>query len=294
MNKVFATFMFLLCGGINTVLAAESQNTNVAARQLADQLQVLIDDANVGRYSDAESKEYVQRAQKLSADVARTLLFGFFAEKVLMSYWDNVLVQMRDVSVSTGRQLKSKTFEGDIFTYYYYWLDRGNLDAPECGVDYAKKQACTYPEGFEEFSLIVKEAQSADPQRWGLSLDVWWDNREQNKTNFISYSANMNGNGIVDDGKNMYGVWGGVIIAGHEYDYDKYYAARNQYNRDVREGMFVKAPVEELNGLGVEGWEMDQSRIWGSQITEYTLPSAEFSEVISVEALDLSVGRNAL
>ncbi len=287
--RALIVFVVLIsvCGVARAGDAPDLAGANVVAHELADRLQSLIDNANSGIYADAESKEYAQRALKLPPDTARTLIFGFFAERVLMSYWDDVLVQLNDMSVKTGRQVKSETVEGDNTIFYHYWLDRGKLDAPECETDYRRRHACVYPDGFEEFELTVKEAKTSDPKRWGLSLDVWRDKREQNKTNFISYSVNMNEKSLNTGVKDMHGVWGAVYIAGHEYDYDKHFANRNYRVNDIRNGMMLRVSKSELGGkgkvpLGVEGWEIDTSKVWKSQDMP---PSAEFVEVITVDSL---------
>ncbi len=292
MRKIFVAlcliwFVFNVRGEAHALIAQEKVATNVVAKGLYNQMQIFVDNIEAEVYETTEEKEYVQRAKNLNNKyLSNSLILSFYAEKVQLDYLDDVLVQMREKSEQTGRQLKQNVLEYPTWIEHNYWLDRGEMDSENCVMDVSKRQACDYPDGYEEFHVIFRESipKTGDTLNWFNSLVVFRDDRLGNKANNISFDINSQ----IHVGDDIADSTTGVNIVGQEERYDESRKNKNDFASDVREGMFIKG--KETKGLGVEMFEMDTSKVWKSQKSapDVSVFSVAFdaADSISVERTD--------
>ena len=188
---------------------------------------------------------------------------GFLAQKTF-EYYDKKYTQMlQDASNSTGRVIKSETnnLTGGI-TWERIWLDNGELDNEDMCYNLLERRACDYPNGFEEFRIIkniggkiqsldISMDDTASNTHYVISIDLTNDSDDWQHNNISQSFDNITLSVLVD-----------------EYDYDKWYAWRNQEMADVRAGKYIPVsdngqpdPNSPFYPLAIQ---MDDSREWKS------------------------------
>lgn len=188
---------------------------------------------------------------------------GFLAQKTF-EYYDKKYTQMlQDASNSTGRVIKSETNDltGGI-TWERIWLDNGELDNEDMCYNLLERRACDYPNGFEDFRIIkniggkiqsldISMDDTASNTHYVISIDLTNDSDDWQHNNISQSFDNITLSVLVD-----------------EYDYDKWYAWRNQEMADVRAGKYIPVsdngqpdPNSPFYPLAIQ---MDDSREWKS------------------------------
>lgn len=188
---------------------------------------------------------------------------GFLAQKSF-EYYDKKYTQMlKDASNSTGRVIKSETNDltGGI-TWERIWLDNGELDNEDMCYNLLERRACDYPNGFEDFRIIkniggkiqsldISMDDTASNTHYVISIDLTNDSDDWQHNNISQSFDNITLSVLVD-----------------EYDYDKWYAWRNQEMADVRAGKYIPVsdngqpdPNSPFYPLAIQ---MDDSREWKS------------------------------
>ncbi len=104
-------------------------------------------------------------ALDLSEDGKISVLRSYLAHESFNYYKNKFLSDLKERAQETAREIKSddwqtvdKNFE---ITENTYWLDRGELDTKKCRSDEGF-MVCQYPDGFEEFSVRIRETVSVN------------------------------------------------------------------------------------------------------------------------------------
>jgi len=253
--------------GVRDLSAQERVTTNVMAHDIANEIDTLFKNIKCGQNND----EFIAQACKLDDKPAKSLILFYIAEYKIQEYLLDFQEKMDKISAETGRKVKHETYDNDHGqVMHVWWLDRGELDDKKCKWDFAKRQACFYPDEFKEFRIEFFEGDSDNNQELTMqTLTVHIDNPGDNKTNFvdISFNAsyyNLSNNSAV------------VNVDGNEYKYDAFYKWQNQTVQDIHDGMFIKVPRkerrEQQKTLSKNSpfrpikWRTDDSKEWPSLI----------------------------
>ena len=187
---------------------------------------------------------------------------GFLAQKSF-EYYDKKYTQMlQDASNSTGRAIKTDTQDLiNGMTREKLWLDRGELDNANLCYNTVERRACDYPDGFEDFDIEKDTGGTIQT----LRIDM--DDKESN-THYEIYisltntSDNYETTGMAQQFDNIV-----LRTTVEEYNYDEWYAWRNQEMADVRAGKYIPVTENEKpapNSPFSAAEKIDNSREWKS------------------------------
>lgn len=187
---------------------------------------------------------------------------GFLAQKSF-EYYDKKYTQMlKDASNSTGRAIKTDTQDLiNGMTREKLWLDRGELDNANLCYNTVERRACDYPDGFEDFDIEKDTGGTIQT----LRIDM--DDKESN-THYEIYisltntSDNYETTGMAQQFDNIV-----LRTTVEEYNYDEWYAWRNQEMADVRAGKYIPVTENEKptpNSPFSAAEKIDNSREWKS------------------------------
>lgn len=187
---------------------------------------------------------------------------GYLAQKSF-EYYDNKYTQMlQDASNSTGRAIKTDTQDLiNGMTREKLWLDRGELDNANLCYNTVERRACDYPDGFEDFGIEKDTGGTIQT----LRIDM--DDKESN-THYEIYisltntSDNYETTGMAQQFDNIV-----LRTTVEEYNYDEWYAWRNQEMADVRAGKYIPVTENEKpapNSPFSAAEKIDNSREWKS------------------------------
>ena len=187
---------------------------------------------------------------------------GFLAQKTF-EYYDKKYIQMlQDASNSTGRAIKTDTQDLiNGMTREKLWLDRGELDNANLCYNTVERRACDYPDGFEDFDIEKDTGGTIQT----LRIDM--DDKESN-THYEIYisltntSDNYETTGMAQQFDNIV-----LRTTVEEYNYDEWYAWRNQEMADVRAGKYIPVTENEKpapNSPFSAAEKIDNSREWKS------------------------------
>ncbi len=152
---------------------AEKLSTNIEARQIAHDIQ----DAFEQTTCDNPKDDVVKRACNLSDKTSKALILWRISEEFISKYYDDKIQQMQNQSAQTNRPVSQDTDKNENEMNETFWLDRGDMDGKKCQWDFDKRNACDYPDGFEEFSVSYHDSNLdlSDEETW-IILNVWLDN----------------------------------------------------------------------------------------------------------------------
>ena len=208
---------------------------------------------------DADFASYVE--SETPAQQVR-LIRGYLAQKSF-EYYDEKYNQMLDeASKSTGRIIKTETKDlGNGMYQESAWLDRGELDNEDKCYNLLERRACDYPERFEEFSVVKNIG--GDIQNINIRMDDIDSNTHYEISIILASSASE----YKDD--NLEQFMGSIFLNAiiDEYEYDEWYAWRNQEMADVRAGKYILDENEQVDPNSLFGGpmiQMDESREWES------------------------------
>lgn len=208
---------------------------------------------------DADFVSYVE--SETPAQQVR-LIRGWLAQKSF-EYYDEKYNQMLDeASKSTGRIIKTETKDlGNGMYQESAWLDRGELDNEDKCYNLLERRACDYPDGFEEFSVVKNIGGGM--QNIYASIDDIDSNTHYEILILLASSASE----YKDD--NLEQFMGSIFLNAtiDEYEYDEWYAWRNQEMADVRAGKYILDENEQVDPNSLFGGpmiQMDESREWES------------------------------
>lgn len=188
---------------------------------------------------------------------------GFLAQKTF-EYYDKKYTQMlQDASNSTGRAIKTDTQDLiNGMTREKLWLDRGELDNANLCYNTVERRACDYPDGFEDFDIEKDTGGTIQT----LRIDM--DDKESNTHYEIDISLTNTSDNYETTG--MAQQFDNIVLSTmvEEYNYDEWYAWRNQEMADVRAGKYIPVsdngqpdPNSPFYPLAIQ---MDDSREWKS------------------------------
>ena len=197
--------------------------------------------------------EALNNTQGLSEEQKLTLLRSYLAEKSYEFYKNKILSEMKQRSQETNRQIvvhdNSYIDYGNEYKSFYYTLDRGSLDAPECRKD--NMPACYYPDGFEDFWIMVNESTIQDKIERTVStmneISFFRDYPEQDKTIgcSISYINNVNlGDSNNQDTQTTQNAY--IDVGCSTYTYQDYHTWRNNQVADVLAGGYEIVSERQL------------------------------------------------
>ena len=187
---------------------------------------------------------------------------GFLAHKSF-EYYDKKYTQMlQDASNSTGRAIKTDTQDLiNGMTREKLWLDRGELDNANLCYNTVERRACDYPDGFEDFDIEKDTGGTIQT----LRIDM--DDKESNTHYEIYISLTNTSDNYETTG--MAQQFDNIVLSTtvEEYNYDEWYAWRNQEMADVRAGKYIPVTENEKpapNSPFSAAEKIDNSREWKS------------------------------
>lgn len=187
---------------------------------------------------------------------------GFLAQKSF-EYYDKKYTQMlQDASNSTGRAIKTDTQDLiNGMTREKLWLDRGELDNANLCYNTVERRACDYPDGFEDFDIEKDTGGTIQT----LRIDM--DDKESNTHYEIYISLTNTSDNYETTG--MAQQFDNIVLSTtvEEYNYDEWYAWRNQEMADVRAGKYIPVTENEKpapNSPFSAAEKIDNSREWKS------------------------------
>ena len=186
----------------------------------------------------------------------------FLAQKTF-EYYDKKYTQMlQDASNSTGRAIKTDTQDLiNGMTREKLWLDRGELDNANLCYNTVERRACDYPDGFEDFDIEKDTGGTIQT----LRIDM--DDKESNTHYEIYISLTNTSDNYETTG--MAQQFDNIVLRTmvEEYNYDEWYAWRNQEMADVRAGKYIPVTENEKpvpNSPFSAAEKIDNSREWKS------------------------------
>ncbi len=199
-------------------------------------------------------------------------------------YEQAFVARLKEKSAQTGRQLKRRAIrqDGQCTMITTYWLDNGELDSDKCQIpkgmslkdslEWERKHACFYPDGYEEHSIIIQKSLCRDKFTAGDHVDYIWatdDYKEQNLR--IDFQISMNG----DNASENINVLKKTSIdhvsrlkldlAQWTNEYDRYYNWRNLEIEDIRAGMWEYGGYVTHEGERMEHAYVDMNKDWKSK-----------------------------
>ena len=195
-------------------------------------------------------------ALDLSEDGKISVLRSYLAHESFNYYKNKFLSDLKERAQETAREIKSddwqtvdKNFE---ITENTYWLDRGELDTKKCRSDEGF-MVCQYPDGFEEFSVRIRETVSVNmadttysTQELVLTKDVPSEDYSLRCSITLNIKKNeaYSGAADVEHTENMYTAYLHVFCSTKKYS--EYHAWRNQEVSDVVAGKYDVVGVAEM------------------------------------------------
>ena len=265
MRKIF----FIICVIMWPYTSMCANDSEYRTAMYDDLEQYLVNSESVAR-SDFETlrrnviAEYPQIEQELTGqneDVQVAILRGFLAHKAFEWYKQNFFSQLYATSAETGRAVRQSLVNNNTknhrFSMGTYWLDGGIMDTEKCEWDFDKRQACDYPDGFEEFQLRY-ETSSGGTEILNLIKDDRKNNQHVRYSIELVYDSSIQTN-------NAY-VHYYISVSEDVSKYDEWHKWRNADAADVRAGKFVRVKSKREPGspFGKVRWEADLSRVWKS------------------------------
>lgn len=203
---------------------------------------------------------FVSSVESVSPVQQVRMIRGYLAQKSF-EYYDTKYTQMlKDASESTGRIIKTESHDmGNGMRQEYAWLDKGELDNENVCYNLLERRACDYPDGFEEFSIVKNIGGNIQ------SINISTDDIDSNTHYEISISLSNN-----YENNNSEQFLGSITLHVFidEYEYDEWYAWRNQEMADIRAGKYIPVSENEQpdsnSPFGKLVIKMDESRKWES------------------------------
>ncbi len=257
-------YTFCMCAVFMPVYADDS--LDVIESTDTENLVFMLDDTLLTELKPIKEKlatidsDFVSSVESVSPAQQVRMIRGYLAQKSF-EYYDTKYTQMlKDASESTGRIIKTESHDmGNGMRQEYAWLDKGELDNENVCYNLLERRACDYPDGFEEFSIVKNIGGNIQ------SINVSTDDIDSNTHYEISISLSNN-----YENNNSEQFLGSITLHVFidEYEYDEWYAWRNQEMADIRAGKYIPVSENEQpdsnSPFGKLVIKMDESRKWES------------------------------
>lgn len=195
-------------------------------------------------------------------------------EQAFEEYENYFLTELRKLSEKTGRKLKTNTsytynYKKDPDMRYpcgytkYYWLDNGELDTEKCNPNtkgmtmrealWAERQAaCFFPDAYEEHMLVVVKPASQDKDFCASIVSnnqghMYFDTEDANENIRLEYNVSLihsHPQYSVSQENNV-SYKADISMYKTEIDYNRYQEWRNQTVRDIRNGLYTDAEIND-------------------------------------------------
>lgn len=231
----------------------------------------------------SEDADFIAGISNMSDEDQISLMRSWLAKRTFKFYYDKYMSEIKTQSEKTGRVLKSQTYgSADGLIEQYYWLDRGDLDRPECKQNAVKRRACDYPDGFEEYEILYQNSSSKDESQAIHNLIIDKDDISANSRKVISVTLTISNINHYDSKKLSYSV----SVGGTAEKYDEYHKWRNQEVADIRAGKFRKqtrkerkewkskykgSPFESVSVVADDSREWDSNWLPDAAVTDFTI-----------------------
>ena len=220
------------------------------------------------------------------------------AELAFDEYEQAFVTALKQKSKETGRELKKREHNFGCESEVFYWLDKGELDSPECDierpdlsdkewVDWVTAHACFYPEGYEEHWLLIKNLDTCNKltnkefnDRQILATDDYKDKNTRIVYNIMLSDQSINGTSRHD--QTIF-----LKVLQTSVDYDRFHAYRNQEVQDIRDGMYEYSGKVYPDG-SKELYKVDYSKNWKSAEGPITTVRSETNLFMSSSAVQRS------
>lgn len=257
-------YTFCMCAVFMPVYADDS--LDVIESTDTENLVFMLDDTLLTELKPIKEKlatidsDFVSSVESVSPAQQVRMIRGYLAQKSF-EYYDTKYTQMlKDASESTGRIIKTESHDmGNGMRQEYAWLDKGELDNENMCYNLLERRACDYPDGFEEFSIVKNIGGNIQ------SINISTDDIDSNTHYEISISLSNN-----YENNNSEQFLGSITLHVFidEYEYDEWYAWRNQEMADIRAGKYIPVSENEQpdsnSPFGKLVIKMDESRKWES------------------------------
>ena len=178
---------------------------------------------------------------------------NYLAEKTFNEYKDRFIADLYIHGQETNRAVRTKNY-GDgsnlnLTKEIFIWLDAGIMDSDQCNggtykaKDYSREEVekqlkdqrdhtCLYPDGFEDYTLVIENAGANHNNTKILLLSIDSVANNTHKT----YKISLNKESYLDDSKNQTSAFY-LDISSQETTYYEHQTERNNWQQDIKDGM---------------------------------------------------------